>query len=133
MKKIFKRFALVSVILLALFTLVSIPLLAAQTTTDLTSIFENPVVQLILAGIMGIPLAGIIEIFKRGLIQFLKINPDWAPLGYVSSALAVLAVAAAIMIPLHAFTIGAWLINSFAAWAVANGLYKKDVKAPQGK
>lgn len=133
MKELFKRLALVSVILLALLTVVSIPLLAQTTTINIEDIFGNPIVQAILAGLLGIPLSGLIEMVKRALIKYLKINPDWAALGYLSAAITILAVAAAVMIPLHAFTIGAWLINSFAAWLVANGFYKETAKAPRGK
>lgn len=133
MRKVFKRLTLVSVLLVALFTLISIPLMAQDKTIDLGSIVANPIVQAILAGLLGIPLSGLIEMVKRALIKYLKINPDWSALGYLSSSITILAVAAAVMIPLHAFTIGAWLINSFAAWLVANGFYKETVKAPQGK
>jgi len=100
---------------------------------NIMDLFQNPIVLAILSGVLGMPLSALIEMVKRGLIRYLKINPEWKPLGYVSGAVTILAVAAIVMVPLHAFTIPLWLLYSFIAWLTANGFYKETVKAPQGK
>jgi hypothetical protein len=100
---------------------------------NITDLFQNPIVLAILSGVLGMPLSALIEMVKRGLIKYIKMDPDWKLLGYVSGAVTILAVAAIVMVPLHAFTIPLWLLYSFIAWISANGFYKEVAKVPQGK
>lgn len=88
---------------------------------------DPKILELIVAGLAGIPLAGLTEIFKLFLIR-MGVDAAWKFLGYVASAVTCLAVSAITLLGLHLFVLGPWLLYALVSFAVANGLYKMTAK-----
>jgi len=88
---------------------------------------DPKILELIVAGLAGIPLAGLTEILKLFLIR-MGVDAAWKFLGYVASAVTCLAVSAITLLGLHQFVLGPWLLYALVSFAVANGLYKMTAK-----
>jgi hypothetical protein len=77
--------------------------------------------------LFGIPMIGLIQLVKTGIIKLFKLVDPIKPwVGYVSSAVVCAALSALTLSGLGMLNIQNMLTGTLMAWLVANGYYKRQ-------
>jgi hypothetical protein len=77
--------------------------------------------------VLGVPLIGLSQLIKTGIIKLLKLAEPIKPIvGYVSSYVACGALAVATLGTAGILNVQNFLIGSLLAWLIANGYYKRQ-------
>jgi hypothetical protein len=121
-----KRFFLV---VLALFVVAGAAL--AQTTGGKPVGITEGILGSILGGsILGIPMIGLIQLLKSGIVKLFKMQDPVKPwVGYLSSLLVVVALTFITLSGLGLLNLQNFLSGALLAWMVANGYYKRQTAA----